>query len=142
MNKKKIHKLSFEQDGDFSFIGIASHENDYRLSWAINKCLGFDLVKVDDVIVNHTKHKLEIAYSMYSYSDENNYIDYNLISNKSEKGFLIPGMKNIDFVLRISGTPDVELLNEVVKGLKKTDIIITAFILEELPDKIKKMLQF
>jgi hypothetical protein len=140
--KKKIHKLTFEFESDFSLIGIASHENDYRLSWAINKSIGLDLIKVEDFSVNHPKHKIQINYSMYNYDDENNYINYNLISNKSEKGFLISEMKNIDFVLRISGYPDTAFLNELLSRLKKIDIVITAFLIKDLPGKLNKVFIF
>lgn len=138
--KKKIHKLAIEIENDYSLIGIASHENDYRLSWAINKSLGLDLKKSEDFTLDHPKHKILINYSFYVFDDENNYITYNLISNKSEKGFLIPEMKNIDFVLRVSGSPDQDLINDLVFNLKKIDIVITAFLISELSDKLRKVL--
>lgn len=140
--KKKIHKLAFEFESDFSLIGIASHENDYRLSWAINKSLDLDLIKVEDLLLNHPKHKIEINYSMYSSDDTNNYIAYHLISNKSDKGFLIPEMKNIDFVLRISGLPDTDFLNGLLSSLKKIDIIITAFLIKDISGRLNKVFLF
>ena len=140
--KKKIHKLAIEIENDYSLIGIASHENDYRLSWAINKSLGLDLKKNEDLTLDHPKHKIIINYSLYTFDDENNYITYNLISNKSEKGFLIPEMKNIDFVLRISGSPDQDLINDLVSNLKKIEIVITAFSINKVSDKLRKVLMF
>lgn len=142
MIKKKIHKLTFELESDFSLIGIASHENDYRLSWAINKSLHLDLIKVEDLSLNHPKHKINTNYSMYYFEDENNYISYNLISNKSEKGFLMPEMKNIDFILRISGSPDATFTDELVKKLKKIDIIITAFLIDDLQERLHNVFVF
>lgn len=140
--KKKVHKLAGEFESDFSLIGIASHENDYRLSWAINKFANLDLIKVDDFTINHPKHKIPISYSMYTFNDEDNYITYNLISNKSEKGFLLSEMKNIDFILRISECPDTLSLNELLSSLKKIDIIITAFLIKDLPDRLNKVFIF
>lgn len=140
--KKKIHKLAIEIESDYSLIGIASHENDYRLSWAINKSLGLDLKKKEDLTLDHPKNKILINYSLFIFDDENNYITYNLISNKSEKGFLIPEMKNIDFVLRVSGSPDQNLLNDLLFKLKKIDIVITAFQINEVSEKLRKKLMF
>lgn len=140
--KKKIHKLAIEIENDYSLIGIASHENDYRLSWAINKSLGLDLKKSVDLTLDHPKHKITINYSLYIFDDENNLISYNLISNKSEKGFLIPEMKNIDFVLRVSGSPDQDLINDLVFSLKKIEIVITAFSIHEVSDKLRKVFVF
>lgn len=139
--KKKIHKLAIQIENDYSLIGIASHENDYRLSWAINQSLGLDLKKCDDLVINHPKHKINIDYSLYNFDDEDKYLTYDLISNKSEKGFLISEMKNIDFVLRISGSPDQDLLNDLVSNIKKIDIVITAFLID-VPEKLKKVLMF
>lgn len=140
--KKKIHKLAIEIESDYSLIGIASHENDYRLSWAINKSLGLDLKKKEDLTLDHPKNKILINYSLFIFDDENNYITYNLISNKSEKGFLIPEMKNIDFVLRVSGSPDQNLLDDLLFKLKKIDIVITAFQINEVSEKLRKILMF
>jgi hypothetical protein len=140
--KKKIHKLAFDFESDFKLIGIASHENDYRLSWAINKFLNIDFIKADDLLIHHPKHKIEAHYSMYTYFDEDNFIGYNLISNKSEKGFLLPQMTNIDFILKVSEETNADQLNNLLKSLKKIDIIITAFFIEDLPDKVKNIFIF
>ena len=140
--KKKIHKLKLEFEDDFQLIGIASHENDYRLSWALNQNLENKFVKTDDLVVHHPKHKIEINYSIYSYEDVKECLNYNLISNKSEKGFLLPDQKNIDFLLKVSGNPDMDTLNQLLIKLKKIDIVITAFILEDIPEKIRKIFLF
>ena len=140
--KKKIHKLAFEFESDFKLIGIASHENDYRLSWAVNNSLGIEFVKTEDLIITHPKHKILISYSMYNFNDEDNFITYHLISNKSEKGFLLPEMKNLDFVLKVSGEPDTIFFKNLLQNLKKVDIIITAFFIDDLPDKIKNAFVF
>ena len=140
--KKKVYKLKLEMESDFQLIGIASHENDYRLSWALNQGLGFKLVKSEDLKVNHIKHKLEIPYSHYSFIDEIEYMNFSLISNKSEKGFLLPDKKNIDFILKVSGDQDIDYLSTLVNRIKKVDIIITAFLLTDLSDKAKKMFEY
>ncbi len=140
--KKKIHKLAFDFESNFKLIGIASHENDYRLSWAINKSLNIDFIRTDDFIINHPKHKIETPYSMYTYFDEDGLISYHLISNKSDKGFLLPHMTNIDFVLKVSEETDEDQLNNMLKQLKKIDIIITAFFIEDLSDKVKNIFAF
>ena len=33
---KKVHKLKIDTQFPFQIIGISSHENDYRLIWAVN----------------------------------------------------------------------------------------------------------
>lgn len=137
--KKKIHKLKVEFDDDFQLIGIASHENDYRLTWALNKHLNLNLIKTKNLEINHPKHKINIAYSMYFYEDDMEYLTYALISNKSEKGFLLPEYKNIDFILKVGGNPNMQIVNKLSEGLRKVDIIITAFVLEDISGKNRKV---
>lgn len=142
MKKKKVHKLVLDEVADFYLVAIASHENDYRLTWALNQNLNLKLIKIDDFTCNHPKHKLVINYSMCKFDDEHNHLKYNLISNKSEKGFLLPDLKNIDFILRISGDIDQDSLDSLVQKLKKIDIVITAFVIQEIPDRYNKMFIF
>ena len=139
--KKKLHKLNFEYERDYMLVGIASHENDYRLSWALNKALNFKLAKTDDLITNHPKHKIDLNYSMYCFSDDE-YLNYHLISNKSDKGFLLPTMKNIDFILKISGDADMDFLNKLLMKLKQIDIVITAFLIQDISERLEKIFNF
>lgn len=142
VSKKKVHKLSADYESDFYLIGIASHENDYRISWAVNTALKWKLVKIDDFKVNHPKLKTMVNYSMYKYTDVDELFNYNLIANKSEKGFLLPELKNIDYILKISGDIDAEFLNSIIQKIKKIDIVITAFLIDDLTPRMKKMFVF
>ncbi|MFP4023960.1 MAG: IPExxxVDY family protein [Thiohalospira sp.] len=140
--KKKVHKLSFDYENDFLLVGIASHENDYRISWALNKQLGWKLIKGNDFKINHPKLKVQANYSMYHYLNDNDLYSYHLISNKSERGFLLPDLKNIDYILKISGEVNADVVDAIVQKIKKIDIIITAFTLEEISDRLHKMFVF
>ena len=66
--KKKIHKLAFDFESDFKLIGIASHENDYRLSWAINKSLNIDFIKADDLLIHHPKLQFHLLFHLKTHS--------------------------------------------------------------------------
>ncbi|MBI9055598.1 MAG: IPExxxVDY family protein [Bacteroidales bacterium] len=139
--KKKLHKLNIDYKHEFMLIGIASHENDYRLSWALNNELNFNFTKVNDFILNHPKHKVEIPYSTY-YSDEYLDLDCYLISNKSEMGFLLPKMTNIDFILKIPQDIEGDIVEQLLFKLKRVEIIITAFVIDNIPDKTLKIFEF
>lgn len=140
--KKKVHKLSGDYESDFYLIGIASHENDYRISWAINNGLKWKLVKVNDFKVNHPKLKAMVNYSMYKYTDVDELFNYYLIANKSEKGFLLSEFKNIDYIIKVSADIDPDALNAITQKIKKIDIVITAFIIEDLNLRMQKMFVF
>jgi hypothetical protein len=139
--RKKVHKLSFDYDNEFYLIGIASHENDYRISWALNKLLGWNLAKTDDFKINHPKRKVEVNYSMYHFADDYG-VSYHLISNKSEKGFLLPDFKNIDYILKVSGEDNFNNISDLIQNIKKINIVITAFVIENLQSKYFNMFIF
>lgn len=139
--KKKVHKLSFDYDNGFYLIGIASHENDYRISWALNKLLGWNLVKTDNFKINHPKFKVELSYSMYHFTSDYG-LSYHLISNKSEKGFLLPDFKNIDYILKVSGEDNYNNIIDLIQNIKKINIVITAFALENINSKLYSMFTF
>jgi len=139
--KKKLHKLNVDYKHDFMLIGIASHENDYRLSWALNNELNFNFTKVNDTVISHPKHKIEIPYSTY-FSDNPIDLGCYLISNKSEMGFLLPNLKNIDFILRIPQDLEGNFMDELLLKLKQVDIVITAFLIEDIADRMIKVFNF
>lgn len=141
MAKKKLHKLNLEYTPDFVLIGVASHENDYRLSWSLNNEFGFKFVKTDDLIVYNSKHKLEVSFSKYFLESKPELNAY-LISNKSESGFLLPKHKNIDFIIKVNINEEMDFINSFINNIKKVDIVITAFILEDIPERLEKVFEF
>jgi len=58
MVKKKKHKLTFQLDFNFFLIGISSSENDYRLSWEMNKKLIISLRKGTDHVIKRKEIEL------------------------------------------------------------------------------------
>lgn len=125
--KKRSHKLAYSKEYAFRLIGISSHENDYRVCWAINGELGLRLNRTDNLAVFHKKLGAKQEFSLFRYFDEEDYLDYHLISNRCEDGFLLEELKNIDYLLRISGDCDDAIADRLLEGLKNTGIITTAF---------------
>lgn len=141
IKNKKVHKLIVEFDKDFTLLAVASHENDYRLSWAMNKNLGLGFSRMENLTLIHPKNKVEVNYSRYQYIDDAGIVFY-LISNKSEGGFLIPELKNIDYILKVENNTDELYVEKLLTGLKSIDIVITAFRIENLPEKTYKLFLF
>lgn len=134
-------KLTLELDEDYSFklIGINCHIKDYRLCWEINEALDFDFVKEEDYEIITKSQKQ--GYSFYSYLDEENHIDYYLISNRGEFGRLIPEEKS-DFLLLIKGSLTKGQLNQIGEQLHRIKNILTAYPIEVENLKSKKNLIF
>tara|TARA_B110000046_G_scaffold29074_1_gene30322 strand:+ start:4483 stop:4896 length:414 start_codon:yes stop_codon:yes gene_type:complete len=104
--------LEVEEDYDFDLVGICSHVKDYRLSWEINKALGFDLMKDNNYEIN-VKGASQ-SYSFFSFIDEENLIEFYLVNNRCANGVLLPEEKRSDYFLMIKG---------VLRGGQKAQII-------------------
>ena len=139
---KKSHKLIVEDDFHFFLVGISSHENDYRLSWAINTHLKMALKRADNLQIHNPRIKQDQEFSLYQFTDLETVLHYNLIANRCDNGFLLEEMKNIDYVLKITGDASKNFPEQLVNKLKKIDIITTAFEIDPSELKSRKKLLF
>ncbi len=141
---KKQHKLEFTIEYDFNLIGISSHENDYRLSWALNNGLNFNFIKTNDLEIKGKLEEENQNFVKYSYVDEDTLNMYNLISNRCDNGFLLEEYRNIDFILMIIGEFDSNFIDFIVNKIKSVNIITLAFKIdiETLKKKSKTKLIF
>jgi len=139
---KKSHKLIVEDDFHFFLVVISSHENDYRLSWAINTHLKMALKRADNLQIHNPRIKQDQEFSLYQFTDLETVLHYNLIANRCDNGFLLEEMKNIDYVLKIMGDASKNFPEQLVNKLKKIDIITTAFEIDPSELKSRKKLLF
>ena len=52
-------KLSYKPEYNFTLIGVSSRENDFKISWAINKKLSFNLTRdKEDFVLREKKEEL------------------------------------------------------------------------------------
>ena len=127
--------LDIEYEFDFTLIGVSCHEKDYRLSWALNNNLNLELAKTKDLKIDSKKYKEPLSHSMFAFVSEEQYRQYYLISNKGTQVLLVPEQKAADFFLLIKGT----LLNDdkaiILKKVKDTPGVLTAFGID--PNKLK-----
>jgi hypothetical protein len=140
--KKKFHKLNVSASPEFYIIGISSHENDYRLSWAINNQLGFKFSRTDNLELYSDKILENQIFSVYSCSEDEYEIKYYLISNTSQNGFLLPEYRNVDFLLLVQGEVSENELKKILSQLKKIEIINLAFPISNLSAKSMEKLTF
>jgi hypothetical protein len=137
---KKIHKLSEKESFDFRLIGIASPENDYRFSWVVNHTMGFKLVREEDLEIWHKLLDDPQVYHQFRYFDEETLLQYRLISNKCENGYLLEEMTKVDYLIQIIGEVNELEIKKLVKDLNKIDGITLAFLLDPSTLKSAKKL--
>lgn len=134
--KKKIHKLQVSGTNSFKLMALSSHENDYRLSWAINEKLGVKFIKTDNITLPINKYQGKLEFSVFQHVQEDQALKMNLISNICPDGFLITEMKNIDFFLQIFGDTNQTYLENIIGNLKEIEIVSAVF--EILPGNFKR----
>jgi hypothetical protein len=137
---KKFHKLTEKEDYRFRLAGIASAENDYKLSWSLNQILGIKLVRMDNLEIYHKRLEDKQVFSQFEYFDEETLLQYRLISNRSANGYLLEEMTNLDYLLQISGDVDEGWLECLIQKMNKIDGIILAFPLDPTTLKSRKKL--
>lgn len=125
--KKPVKKLHVGKEINFRLIGISSHENDYRLVWAINNQLAVNFIREQNLVIHRSRLNADLEFSRFIYSDEDKILTYYLISNRCPDGFLLPEMTNIDYILQITGELDAKYLDRILKAYRKVDIISAIF---------------
>jgi hypothetical protein len=138
---KRVLKLNDNDNFDFLLIGIVCHHRDYRLCMAINKKLELSLSKQDEYAVFNNKRMEDNAFSFYEYINEEE-DRYNLLSNKSQKGFLIPEQNQIDYFFLIRMTPMRIDEQELLNALKEIPVVLGAYKMDVLKLKSKENLVF
>ncbi len=130
---KRVH-LRINEDHESSFLGVVSAEPDYKLSLTLNRHLNISLRNVPSVIINDESGK-ELIFSRFSDISASPHLIYDLISNRSEKNFLLKKLKNIDYIFQIHDPQNEIDISNIVSILRDAEFITAVFNLE--PDLIK-----
>ena len=121
------HTLEIEYDYDFVLIGISSHEKDYRICWALNNQLGLNLVKTDALEIKDKKQDDPSFFSLFSFELPDEFMEYFIIANRSEKGLLIPEQKQVDYFFIIRGEIENDKVMDMIRLIKESSLVQTAF---------------
>jgi len=123
MGSMKKNKLIADVDFDFSLLAIASQMKEYKLAWMINRDLGIHLVKQKDVIFQFLGND-KLCISNYLYQTEHSRVRliYNQSTAEATPGqFLIPELKQFDFLMIIEGFEDSFVTREVREVIRTID---------------------
>jgi len=137
MIKKSVHKLTSPTEESSVFLGISSHENDYRLSWALNEYLGFHLAKSENHQLFNPKINEEQSFTVYACIEDPT-ISYRLISNRCDNGFLLEEFRNIDFILVIQSTDASFSFEALMARIKTIPFVAAVFPINLPPAKGKR----
>jgi len=102
---------------DFCLLGVLTDDPDYKLCWRINQSLDTNFEKLDDLKLFHRKLDDVQLFSMFEYDDEEAMLTYRIIKNRSDQGYYLDEVKNIDFLVHIQGEVNEEHINRFMQSL-------------------------
>lgn len=102
---------------DFCLLGVVADEPDYKLCWRINQALELGFEKLDDLKLFHRKLQEEQLFSNFVYQDEDALVTYRIIKNRSEQGYFLDELKNLDYLVHIQGEIITEKINAFMQIL-------------------------
>ena len=120
---KKRHKLADSIAKDYCLLGIVSDEPEYKLTWSMNEVLQTSFQRMEDLSLYHKKGQSEQRFSLYLYEEENTMLTYRIIRNRSENGYFLSDLKNIDYVIHIQGELDTDRVSDFIRQANQLDTI-------------------
>ncbi len=123
--------LRVEFDYDFAIIALVTGLRDYRLCWFINKALDIDLQRQDDLEIHLPDKKTLARFSCFYAWNNLERKGIHCISNRSGNNrYLLPELKMIDFIVRISGCYEEQEIDDILEALKCIQQVQSAFRVE------------
>jgi hypothetical protein len=119
-------RLDLEQNIDYILLGLVSAEPDYKLSLSVNKKFRISLKNISQLRLPRENNS-ELTFSRFSNNDDHTDLKMTLISNRSDKNFLLNKLKNIDYLLQIQNTEGDINLNEITSSLREIDTVTAVF---------------
>jgi len=116
----KKHKLEVSIDEDFCLLGVVADQPDYRLCLLINRALGFNLLKQEDLSLYNRKLDQDQKFPHFEYFDDESLLTYRVIGNRAENGYFLDELKNLDYLVHIQG----EILEKQIRSFLRTTAAI------------------
>ncbi len=122
MKKKLV--FDFEPSDDNQLIGLSCHLKDYRLSFYLNRSLGFQFKKIDNLKIQNGKVNNGKKFSLFYYDYTENHVQFFLIENRNANGILINEFKQFDYFIVINGVLNTEKISVLIKDIRSSNGIL------------------
>ena len=117
----KFIRFDFEPDYDFALFAIVSNIKEHAFAWHLNRTLEMDFCKADDIEVAYVK---ESNKYISNYIHQSEYSTVRLLKNRlhsefgESAGYLLPELKNFDYLIKIEGDSVWEMADGLPEKLK------------------------
>ena len=134
----KMLMLDFEDEINYSIIGITTSLKDYRLTFYLNKLPNFQFKRVEPFIFSHQSKPF--TYSIYIHLDHTNLRNYYLVANKANSVKLVKKYQHFDYLLVMDGEIDDNFLSDLAKQIKGCDNVTLTAVIDFIEfEKIKNL---
>lgn len=106
-----------------SLWGIVATVKEYQLCWHLNKEMGFELKRAEDIEIIHKKKNKTSVFSFFRYEDELDKWQVFVVANKHFGEHLVPEVKQADFFLMIKGEVSESQEEELFAKLKNIPVV-------------------
>jgi len=124
---KKVLLETRSEPALYTLVGISCHLKDYRLSFLLNHHLNLDFIKKSDFPLTVSPKKEADSFSFYHCRDEDQFNVYYLLSNRGQESFLLPEMKQTDFLLLVEGPFKKNRLDRIQQQIRGIPNVLTCF---------------
>jgi hypothetical protein len=124
---KKLLLETRSEPAFFTLVGISSPLKDYRLSYLMNLSLESGLKKIDDFVTILSGKKETDTFSLFYHRDEDQRNSYFLLSNRNQENFLLPEMRQMDFLLIIEGEFKKARKESLLKNIRNIQNVIASY---------------
>lgn len=133
VKRKQILKIGL--DIDISLIGISCHLKFYRLSYAMDKNLGFDFRRINDFEIPGQENEPSLCYPFLIYEDSDFKNEFCLISNHHPQGKLVPSLRQVDFFLMSRNPIEKEMMTSILQKIRSISQVVAAYEINPLSTK-------
>lgn len=138
-------RLDIEYDYDFDLYGLVSAGKEYTMAWWLNKSFNLHLTKQKDICyIFGSKNQLMI--SNYEFCTDHSIIrlfrNKALGTNTLKKPFLLPEIKEYDYVLQITGSFSGLYPHELISKMQNIPFVQYVKQFDPLTLKFKENLIF
>jgi hypothetical protein len=131
--KKQI--LKTVQDNNISLIGISCHLKSYRLSFSMNKALGFQFQRIDDFEFPGRPENEMLYFPFLIYDDKDFKNHFCLISNHHPQGKLVPALRQVDYFLMAKNPLDDSARAYLLTKIRKISQVLAAYEIDPMGTK-------
>jgi len=153
----KVLTLDYENDHEYTLIGIHATLEDYRLAFKLNSALNIHLERAPEDL---DFGKSQVRFSLYTYDCNTTFSSWALIANKYafkndthqmgdylfkenyEVGVLIKEQNKVDYFLKIDSEFDAVQLENILSEINKMGNVITSYLVDPQTLKSKDYLIF